>query len=262
MTELAIYLALGATAGLLAGLFGVGGGLVIVPVLAWVFAAQGMDAGVIMHLAIGTSLASIWLTSIMSIRAHHRRGAVNWPLVRRLALGIVVGALAGSVIADQLPTAALKRIFGMFELFVAAQMLLVSRYQAHFDLPGRLGLTSVGSIIGVVSAIIGIGGGTLTVPFLVWCRVPMIQAVATSAACGLPIAIAGASGFILTGWNVALLPEWSSGYLYWPAWLGIVIASSLTAGLGARLAHKLPAARLRQLFALLLMGMGVKMLAG
>lgn len=262
MTELAVYLALGAVAGLLAGLFGVGGGLIIVPVLAWMFAAQGLHADVIMHLAVGTSLASIWLTSLMSIRAHHARGAVDWTLVRKLALGIVIGALAGSVIADRLPTVALQRIFGVFELFVAAQMLLVSRYQAHFNLPGQFGLTVAGSIIGVVSAIIGIGGGTLTVPFLVWCRVPMIQAVATSAACGLPIAIAGAFGFILMGWNDAQLPAWSSGYLYWPAWLGIVIASSLTAGLGAHLGHRLPAAKLRQLFALLLLGMGVKMLAG
>ena len=262
MDSLAVYLALGASAGLLAGLFGVGGGLIIVPVLAWVFAAHGMDAAVIMHLAIGTSLASIWLTSLMSIRAHHRRGAVNWPLVRKLAIGIVIGALAGALIADQLPTTSLKRIFGVFELFVAGQMLLVSRFEAHFNLPGRPGLTLAGAVIGVVSAIIGIGGGTLTVPFLVWCRVPMLQAVATSAACGLPIAIAGAFGFILTGWNVAQLPEWSTGYLYWPAWLGIVLASSLTAGLGAHLAHKLPAARLRQLFALLLMGIGVKMVMG
>ena len=262
MTEFAIYLALGASAGLLAGLFGVGGGLIIVPVLAWVFAAQDMHADVIMHLAIGTSLASIWLTSLMSIRAHHKRGAVNWALVRRLALGIVIGAFAGALVADQLPTPALKRIFGVFEMLVAAQMLLVSRFEAHFDLPGRFGMALAGGVIGVVSAIIGIGGGTLTVPFLVWCRVPMLQAVATSAACGLPIAVAGAFGFILTGWNDALLPQWSSGYLYWPAWLGIVIASSLAAGVGAKLAHRLPAARLRQLFALLLMGMGVKMLAG
>ena len=262
MTELAIYLTLGATAGLLAGLFGVGGGLVIVPVLAWVFAAQGIHADIIMHLAVGTSLASIWLTSLMSIRAHHQRGAVNWLLVCKLTLGIIVGALAGALVADQLPTTVLKRVFGVFELFVAAQMLLVSRYRAHFELPGDVGMTFAGSVIGLVSAIIGIGGGTLTVPFLVWCRVPMIQAVATSAACGLPIAVAGALGFMLTGWNDARLPTWSTGYLYWPAWLGVVVASSLTAGLGARLAHGLPAARLRQLFALLLMGMGVKMLAG
>ena len=262
MTELAIYLTLGATAGLLAGLFGVGGGLIIVPVLAWVFAAQGMNSDVIMHLAVGTSLASIWLTSLMSIRAHHQRGAVNWLLVRKLALGIVVGALSGALIADQLSTPVLKRMFGVFELFVAAQMLLVSRYQAHFEVPGNVGLTFAGGGIGLVSAIIGIGGGTLTVPFLVWCRVPMIQAVATSAACGLPIAVAGAAGFMLTGWNDAELPAWSTGYVYWPAWLGIVVASSLTAGLGARLAHSLPAARLRQLFALLLIGMGVKMLGG
>ncbi len=260
--SLAVYLALGASAGLLAGLFGVGGGLIIVPVLAWMFSKQGMDATVIMHLAIGTSLASIWLTALMSVRAHHQRGAVNWPLVQKLAIGIVIGALAGALIADQLPTPSLKRIFGVFELFVAAQMLLVSRFEAHFNLPGRLGLALAGAVIGVVSAIIGIGGGTLTVPFLVWCRIPMLQAVATSAACGLPIAVAGAFGFILTGWNVAPLPTWSTGYLYWPAWLGIVLASSLTTSIGVRLAHQLPATRLRQLFALLLMGIGMKMLVG
>jgi uncharacterized protein len=262
MAELTIYLTLGAAAGLLAGLFGVGGGLIIVPVLAWTFAAQQIDPGVIMHLAIGTSLASIWLTSIMSIRAHHKRGAVNWALVKQLVAGIVLGALAGALIADQLPTHSLKRIFGVFELLVAAQMLFVSRYQAHFELPGKAGMTAAGGVIGGVSAIIGIGGGTLTVPFLVWCRVPMLNAVATSAACGLPIAVAGALGFMLTGWNAANLPAWSTGYLYWPAWLGIVVASSLTAGLGARLAHRLPAGRLRQGFAVLLAGMGVRMLVG
>ena len=262
MTELAIFLALGAMAGLLAGLFGVGGGLIIVPVLAGVFAAHGMHADIIMHLAVGTSLASIWLTSLMSIRAHHRRGAVSWPLVRGLALGIVAGAFAGALIADRLPTSALQRIFGVFELFVAVQMLLVGRYQAHFELPRAAGLMLAGAVIGVVSAIIGIGGGTLTVPFLVWSRVPMRQAVATSAACGLPIAVAGGLGFMLTGWNDAQLPAWSTGYVYWPAWLGIVVASSLTAGLGAHLAHALPVARLRQLFALMLAGMGVKMLIG
>jgi hypothetical protein len=262
MIDLPIYLALGAVAGLLAGMFGVGGGLIIVPVLAWVFVGQGMHTDVIMHLAIGTSLASIWLTALMSIRAHHRRGAVVWPLVRRLTPGVVVGALAGAFFADLLPTHALKRIFGVFELLVAAQMLLVGRYDAHFDPPGRAGLTAVGSLIGAVSALIGIGGGTLTVPFLVWCRIPTIQAVATSAACGLPIAVAGALGFIITGWQVPQLPDWSSGYVYWPAWLGIVLASSLSADWGVRVAHRLPAGRLRQGFALLLAAIGLKMIYG
>lgn len=262
MTDLPIYLALGTAAGLLAGLFGVGGGLIIVPVLAWVYIDQGVHADLVMHLAIGTSLASIWLTSVMSIRAHHRRGAVLWPLVRRLTPGIVVGALAGALVADLLPTYALKRVFGVFELLVAAQMLLVGRYKAHFDPPGRAGLTVVGGLIGAISALIGIGGGTLTVPFLVWCRVAVLQAVATSAACGLPIAVAGALGFIVTGWQAPGLPHWSTGYVYWPAWLGIVAASSLSAGWGVRLAHRLPAARLRQAFALLLAIIGVKMIFG
>ncbi|MFA7387567.1 MAG: sulfite exporter TauE/SafE family protein [Thiohalobacteraceae bacterium] len=262
MIELAIYLALGAVAGLLAGLFGVGGGLVIVPVLAWVFVGLGMHADVVMHLAIGTSLASIWLTSIMSIRAHHRRGAVEWALVRRLAPGIVVGALVGALVAEQLPTQALRGIFGVFELLVAAQMLLVDRYQARFDLPGRIGLAGAGGLIGAFSALIGIGGGTLTVPFLVWCRVPVLRAVATSAACGLPIAVAGALGFVFTGWQSPHLPVWATGYVYWPAWLGIVLASSFSAGLGARLAHRLQARRLRQGFALLLILIGLRMIWG
>ena len=262
MTELPVYLALGAVAGLLAGLFGIGGGLIIVPALAWMFAGLAFSPGLVMHLAIGTSLASIWVTALMSIRAHHRRGAVRWPLVRRLAPGIAVGALVGAGAADALPTRALERIFGLFELLVAAQVLLVDRYRARFDLPGRLGLGLAGSVIGAVSALIGIGGGTLTVPYLVWARVPMLQAVATSAACGLPIAVAGTLGFILVGWNASGLPPWASGYVYWPAWLGIVLASSVSAGLGARLAHRLPAVRLRQAFAWLLIGIGLEMLLG
>lgn len=260
MTAFLVYLAVGAAAGVLAGLFGVGGGLVIVPVLVWVFTAQDMDASVVMHLAIGTSLATIALTSLASIRAHHRRGAVVWPWVVRLLPGIVLGALAGAWLADQLHTGTLKRFFGAFELLVAAQLLFVSRYEAHFELPGRAGMGVAGAVIGVVSALIGIGGGTLTVPFLVWCRAAVIQAVATAAACGFPIAVAGALGFVAAGWREPGLPPLASGYLYWPAWAGIVLASTSAAGFGAWLAHRLPAQQLRRLFALLLAALGLNML--
>lgn len=260
MNELLLYLLLGGAAGLLAGLLGVGGGLVIVPVLAWMFYRTGMPPELVMHLAIGTSLATIVFTSLSSVLAHHRRGAVLWEPFRRLSPGILLGALVGAALADTLPSDTLRLIFGWFELAVALQMGLNLRPSPHRNLPGQWGMSGAGSIIGMVSAVVGIGGGTLTVPFLQWCNVPIRQAVATSAACGLPIALAGALGFVVTGWNFPALPSWSSGYLYWPALLGIVVASSLFAPLGARLAHRLPGAVLKRFFSLFLLFLGLRML--
>ncbi|MGM0595284.1 MAG: sulfite exporter TauE/SafE family protein [Pseudomonadota bacterium] len=262
MTEWLIYAGLGAFAGVLAGLFGVGGGLVIVPVLAVVFHQAGVEAGVIMQLAVGTSLATIVFTSLSSVRAHHRRGAVGWSQVAQLLPGIVLGAWLGAVLADQLRSDTLKALFGVFELLVALQMGLNLRPAPHRELPGRWGMGLAGGVIGGVSALVGIGGGTMTVPFLQWCNVPMRQAVATSAACGLPIALAGAAGFVISGWDNARLPPLSSGYLYWPAFAGIVVASVLFAPLGARLAHALPAATLKRFFALFLALLGGYMLFG
>ncbi|MFO7593915.1 MAG: sulfite exporter TauE/SafE family protein [Pseudomonadota bacterium] len=256
------YAGLGAFAGVLAGLFGVGGGLIIVPVLAILFTHSDMAPPVIMHLAIGTSLATIVFTSLSSVYAHHRRGAVQWPVVLRLTPGIILGAWLGAAVADRLPSESLRIIFGVFELLVALQMGLNLKASAHRGLPGRLGMGLTGGAIGSVSAIVGIGGGTMTVPFLQWCNVPMRQAVATSAACGLPIALAGALGFVVSGWNNLSLPPMSSGYLYWPAFTGIVIASVLFAPLGARLAHTLPAVQLKRLFALFLALLGLRMLLG
>lgn len=257
-----IYLALGAVAGTLAGLLGVGGGLIIVPVLALVFQSAGFPADLIMHLAIGTSLATIVFTSMSSIRAHHRRGAVLWPLVWRLTPGIVVGALAGASVAELMHSQWLSRFFGVFELLVAVQMAMGLRPSAHRGLPATAGMLGAGGVIGGISAIVGIGGGTLTVPFLSWCNVPMRNAVASSSACGLPIAVSGALGFVITGWGAAGLPPWSSGYVYWPAFLGIVLASMLFAPLGAALAHRLPAAGLKRVFALLLAVLGLRFVLG
>lgn len=262
MMEWAAYFGLGAFAGTLAGLFGVGGGLVIVPVLVLLFQQGGISAEVMMHLAIGTSLATIIPTSISSVYAHHRRGAVRWPLVWQLLPGIVLGAWLGAALAEFLPGERLRLFFGIFELLVALQMGAGLQASAHRTLPGRVGMGSAGGLIGAVSAIVGIGGGTMTVPFLQWCNVQMREAVATSAACGLPIALAGAAGFVVSGWGKAALPDWSSGYLYWPAFAGIVIASVLFAPLGARLAHALPARQLKRFFALFLAVLGVRMLLG
>lgn len=256
------YLVLGAFAGTVAGLLGVGGGLIIVPVLVFIYTGHGFAPEVIVHIAVGTSLASIVVTSISSTRAHHLHGAVLWPVFTKLAPAIVLGAFIGAAIADLMNATSLRTFFGIFELVVATQMALNLKPDPHRQLPGRFGTSAAGIGIGAVSAIVGIGGGTLTVPFLVWCNTTMQKAVATSAACGLPIAVAGASGYIVTGWHQTQLPDGAFGYVYWPALLGIVITSMLFAPLGAKLAHRLPAAKLKKIFALLLAVLGVRMLWG
>lgn len=256
------YLLLGAFAGTLAGLLGVGGGLVIVPVLILLFQEQGFSSQVLVHLAIGTSLATIVFTSLSSVWAHHRRGAVLWLEFWQLTPGIVIGAFVGAVIARLIPAADLRMVFGIFELTVALQMGLNLRPDALRQLPSSPGMGLAGGVIGTISAVVGIGGGTMTVPFLVWCNVEMRKAVATSAACGLPIAIAGTIGFMATGWSEPRLPAMSSGYLYWPAFAGIVAASVLFAPVGARLAHALPGATLKKVFALFIGVLGIRMLWG
>ncbi len=262
LTTLLLYLALGAFAGVMAGMLGVGGGLIIVPVLAWIFGRQSVSDALIMHLAIGTSLASIVITSISSIRAHHQRGAVLWPAFWRLTPGIVIGAWLGAAVADLLSSAALTKIFAVFVLMVAAQMAFGAKPAPQRELPKPTGMAATGVVIGMVSAIVGIGGGSLTVPFLSWCNTPIRQAVATSAACGLPIALAGALGFIVTGLNAPHLPAWSLGYVYGPALVGVASASMLTAPLGAKLAHTLPTNSLKKVFAVFLAAVGSKMLLG
>ncbi len=260
METLLLYLVLGAAAGLIAGLFGVGGGVIIVPVLALSYAAQGMDSSVVMHMALGTSLATIVVTSLSSIRAHHRLGNVPWEVMQRMIPGIAAGALAGAFLAHWIPSDWLQRLFGVFALILAAQIARGGRPSAGRGLPGSAGLAGAGGVIGTGSALTGIGGGSLTVPFLVWCSVPMHRAVGAGAAGGLPIAVAGAIGYMLVGLQVPVLPEWSTGYVYWPAFAGISVATVLMAPLGARLAAWLPAHILRALFALLLVVIGLRML--
>lgn len=257
---LLLYLATGLFAGFLAGLLGVGGGLVIVPALALIFAAAQFPAAHIMHLALGTSLASIMFTSISSLRAHHAHGAVNWAVVRGISPGIVFGTLAGSLVAAQLSTLFLKVFFIVFIYYVAAQMLLNIKPKAARQLPGMAGLFAAGSVIGGVSSLVGIGGGTLSVPFMTWCNLKMHQAIGTSAAIGFPIAAAGALGFLLNGLMAQGLPQYSWGYIYLPALAGLVLTSMVTAPFGARLAHRLPVAKLKKIFAALLLVLGTRML--
>jgi uncharacterized membrane protein YfcA len=255
------YLLTGAIAGLMAGLLGIGGGLIIVPVLALLFAGQGFAADSIMHFAVGSSLATIVPTSISSLLAHHRRGSVLWAVIRPLTPGIVLGALAGAWLARQVSSPGLAVIFGVFEILVAIQLLWGRQPVAHRRLPGRAGLGAAGGVIGMVSAVLGIGGGTLTVPFLLWHRVDIRAAVGTAAACGLPIAFAGAAGFAMSA-GAERAPGLQTGFLYWPAVGGIVITSVLLAPLGARLAHHLPRQTLQRVFAAFLVVVGVKMILG
>ncbi len=253
-------LAGGAVAGLFAGLFGIGGGVVIVPILVFCLTLQGIGHQFIMHLALGTSMASIAFTAASSFWAHHRRGAVHWQMVRRITPGILTGAFLGSCIASRLSTDILKGFLIVFLYFVAAQLLLNRELKSAHGIPGHLGTFGVGNTIGVVSSLVGIGGGTLSVPFMVWCNLTMHNAIGTSAAIGFPIAIAGAVGYLFNGLGVPGLPPATLGYIYLPALVGIVASSVLTAPLGARLAHSLPVGRLKRVFALFLILMASRML--
>jgi len=259
LTLLIAYFAIGAVAGILAGLMGIGGGIVIVPALYFLFVWQGFADALLMQLAVATSLATIVFTSIASARAHHRRGAVLWPTVFRLGPGIVLGAIAGGLLARYLSSGGLRMFFGLFEIAVALQIGLGAKPPAGRVLPGSLGMNLAGAGIGGLSALLGIGGGTLTVPFLLWCNVVIHQAVATAAACGLPIALAGALTMMAAGWDHPALPDHSLGYVHWPAALAIVAASFLAAPLGARLAHALPVMTLKRVFAVVLALIGLRM---
>lgn len=262
LTILMTYLGFGAIAGVLAGLLGVGGGLIIVPMVVFCLTSQGTSQESIMHLALGTSMASIMFTSVSSFWAHHKRGAVHWAVVRRMVPGILVGTFLGSCVASRLSTNFLKVFFVVFLYYVAFQMLTNKKPKPSRGLPGNIGMFGAGSTIGVVSSLVGIGGGTLSVPFMMWCNLAVHEAIGTSAAIGFPIAIAGTVGYLFNGMNASGLPEYSLGYVYLPALAGIVCASVLTAPLGVRLAHTLPVTKLKRVFAVLLVAVGTKMLVG
>ncbi len=258
--EWLFYLGTGAFVGVLAGLLGVGGGVVIVPLLVFTFTAQHLPEAYILHLALGTSLASIIFTSISSLRAHHCRGAVNWPVVKGISPGILVGTFLGSWVAAQLSSGFLKGFFVVFLYYVAIQLLLDIRPKPHRQMPGAAGMFGVGNVIGGVSSLVGIGGGSLSVPFLIWCNLPMHHAVGTSAAIGFPIAVAGAAGYLVNGLSADGLPVGAVGFIYLPALVGIALASICTAPLGARLAHSLPVPRLKKVFAIFVLIMGTRLL--
>jgi uncharacterized membrane protein YfcA len=254
------YLLTGAVAGFFAGLLGVGGGIVLVPVLSILFSAQGFPGREVLHLALGTSMATILFTSVSSLRAHHAHQAVLWPVVRQLAPGILIGTLLGTQLAAFVSSRALSLFFVAFMLFVAFQMTVNLRPKPSRELPGWEIMAGVGAVIGALSSLVAIGGGAMTMPFLIWRNVPPHRAIGTSAAVGLPIAVGGTLGYIWQGWHHADLPAGSLGFVFLPALGIILIASVLAAPLGARLAHRLPVKVLKRIFAGLLILLAVKML--
>jgi uncharacterized membrane protein YfcA len=260
--ELLPLLGLGAMAGVLAGLLGIGGGIVIVPGLAFLLADGPVPAARLMHFAVGTSLATIVVTALSSIRSHHRRGAVDWPTVGRLTPGLIVGCGLGALVADRLVTGTLATVFGSFLLAMALRLVQPGTPGGHRRLPGWPGTTAYGTGIGALSTLVGIGGGTLSVPLLTWHGVDIRRAVGSAAACGLPIALAGTAGVMLAGAGLPGAPGGATGYVYWPAFAAIVPASVACAPLGAWLAHVVPRRALRRGFALFVAIVGVRMLLG
>lgn len=258
--EFVLYALLGAIAGTSAGLLGIGGGLIMVPALLMIFPEIGIDGGHMVHMAIGTSLAAIVFSSISSVYSHHRHGGVIWKLFAKVAPGVIVGAVLGSTIAHYLPGDILKRIFGVLEIMIGIHMGIGRQPAPSRQLPGIVPLSGVSLTVGSIASIMGMGGGAMTTPFFMWCNVAARNAIATSAAIGLPTAISGSIGYIITGWGQQGLPHWSFGYVYLPALLGIVLFSMVFAPLGARLAHRLPAKTLKRIFAFVLMGLGLNML--
>ncbi|MFK7888251.1 MAG: sulfite exporter TauE/SafE family protein [Gammaproteobacteria bacterium] len=252
----------GALAGLVAGLFGIGGGVITVVALVLVLPQLGVPEARIMHVALGTSLFAIVMTSVSSTLSHHRRGGVRWPVALRLAPAAALGALAGGAVAHYLPDQALRVGFGLFLLIVALRLGRSPAEPRERPLPGPLGLWSVGGVIGALSSWTGIGGGSLSGPFLMAHGVVPREAVGTSAAVGFPIAVAGAAGYVAGGWAVDGLPAQCVGYVFWPAALVLGLAAMTIAPIGAKIAHALPARYLKMAYALLLTASALRVMWG
>lgn len=263
MLDIFLYCAaFGIVSGIISGLLGVGGGIVIVPFLAWLLNTHGMPADTIMQTAIATSLATIIVTSISSILAQHRRGAIQWPIVKTLTPGIAIGAWFGADLAHLLSSQLLAGVFGIFLLLNGLHMLADLKANAHRQLPSTLSLGFVGGALGGLSTLIGIGGGTLTVPYMVWHNVPIKKAIALGSACGLPIALFGAFSFVVIGSHAAALPAGNIGYINLPAFFGISFTSLFSATLGVHWSHRLPTQSLKKVFSVILIGVGLNMLIG
>ncbi len=255
-----IFLALGSFVGFMAGLLGIGGGGIMVPALTSIFILRGVPLESVVHLALGTSMASIIVTSISSFRAHHLRNAVIWKVVKGMTLGIVAGSYLATLLVAHISSFYLALFFSVFMSYVSAQMFLNKKPEPDRELAGNSVLSIVGVGIGAISALVSIGGGTLTVPYLTWQNINIKKAIGTSAAIGFPIAIAGTLGYVINGWENTSLENYTFGYVYFPAVLVISTASFFSAPYGVSLAHKLPISVLKKIFAILLIILSIRML--
>ncbi len=254
------YLAIGAFVGFFAGLLGIGGGAVIVPLLAMLFAAQGMARDVLLHVAVGTSMAIILLTSVSSVRAHAKRDAVRWDVARGMTPGIILGGLAGSAIAGRFSTLVLACVFTVIVYGAGINILIDRRPKPGRTLPRGRGLVAAGFLISGVSSLVALGGAFISVPFMIWCNLNVRQAIGTAAFIGFPIALVGSIGYVAIGWNAEALPPWSLGYVYLPAMAGVCASSILAAPLGARVSHGTPPRILKRIFGVLLLAFATRML--
>ena len=254
------YAAIGAAVGFFAGMLGIGGGAIMVPLLVILFEAQGLPKAHILHLAVGTGMATILFTSVASVRAHAARGAIRWDIARDITPGILAGGLVGSWIASFIPPLVFAALFTVVIYAAATNMLLDRKPKPSRQPPGLAGMSAFGFVVSAVSAFTAIGGAFMTVPFMLWCNVPILQAIGTAAVIGFPIALSGTIGFVVTGLRETGLPPYSVGFVYLPAMAGIVAASMLMAPVGAAAAHRMPTAWLRRIFAILFYVMATRML--
>lgn len=256
-----LFIALGAIAGLLSGLFGIGGGIIIVPVLVYSFTLNHFPEALIMQMALGTSLSTIMIISFNSARAHNKHGNLVWPVLKSLVPGLLLGSFLGGIAAHHLPTDVLKLAFACFMFLIAGRMWFELKPKASGSLPNKGILFSISTMVGGISALFGIGGGSLVVPFLTWCKLSARQAVGTASATGVAVALTGSASFLLSGFHVENLPKWSLGYIYLPAFFGIVLTSTPFVRLGAKLASKLDPLLLKRSFAIFLLLVAMKMVA-
>lgn len=253
------YPAIGIIAGFVSGLLGIGGGLIVVPMLALTFALSGFPHAKIMHVAAGTSLAIMIVTSIAAVIAHHRLNHVLWPIVKKLLPGILVGVVVGALLANQLSTRWLQLLFGVFLLLISIKMFILSTPKPTRRMPGKMISAIMSFLIGVKSGLLGLGGGAIIIPFLSYCNVPMRQASGTSITCTLPIAIVGTISFIILGWRINPMPH-SFGYVYWPAFLSVSVMSVIFAPIGASINGKVNIDWLKRIFAIFLFFISLNLL--
>jgi len=253
VTDIVMLLFCGSISGFMAGLLGIGGGMILVPFMILVFNHQGFNPDLIVHMAIATGMATILFTTTSAVWAHHKHNSIDWKLVAALSPGMVVGGLVGgSKIFEALDTSWLSLGFALFIVYSATQMILNKRPSAVRELPGPLGLFSFGAFAGMLASLVGAGGAFITVPFMLWCNVKPHTAMASSSGLGFPIAAAATVGYMYGSWDLPNLPSGSLGFIYLPAVLCIVVVSIFTAPLGAKMARKLDVGQLKRIFGVML----------